>query len=375
VRRTELALLLALVLSALWRWGPTVVTPTVLPDESVYVNAARHLEAGRSPYAEPTYFYPPPVATFVQRVSPHLGEVGALRILRAAALAGIVLTVLLSLRCVPWHWLIQLTIGVLFIWFAPAVRLATELGNVAGLAIGLALFGLIAWNQRPVVAGLALGIGLAIKPVAPLAPLLLALHRPAEPTRRHLVTTIVAAAAGIAACASGLRYLPDLLGNADHPTNPYNFSVQKVLTEAGLQVPSLSILLLAGVAALLFMRRQGTDQHDFLNVTVTSSLIALPILWALSLLLILPIQLLALNRCGCVMGAWRVSTRRDRLELVVAVLAILSTVFSHAVGTTFGIPPWGSAIIRIVPLFSIAYLGWFVFTTRNREPRRDALPD
>ncbi|MDH3254042.1 MAG: glycosyltransferase 87 family protein, partial [Acidobacteriota bacterium] len=186
-KKTQLALVLVLIAVALWRWSGIVRTPTVLPDEQVYLRAAQHLGLGESPYDEPGYFYPPPIATFVLAASARLGEIGALQLLRALSLAGLTLAVWLSLLAISCPWWMRLAAGAAYITLAPAVEIATALGNAAGIAAGLVLVGLFSWRRRPLLAGVALGIGLAFKPVAPLAPLLLALHRPTDSTRNHLI--------------------------------------------------------------------------------------------------------------------------------------------------------------------------------------------
>ena len=367
VRRSDFALLLILALTALWRWGETVAAPTVLPDEQVYLRAARHVEAGRSPYSEIGYFYPPPIATLVHLTTPHFGEIGALQLLRGLSLAGLTIAVWLSLLAVSWPGYARAFAGILFITLAPAVQIATTLGNAAGLAAGLVLIGLLSWQRRPIIAGLVLGFGLAIKPIAPLAPLLLAFHRPAKSTRRHWLAAIISVVATAVACLNGVRHLPGLLANARGHTNPYNFSLHRVLSSFGLELPTVLILLVAAAVALLISRRRPLTQSDLLTVAVTASLVGLPILWAHSLLLLLPVQLLAIDRCARALPRWQTSARRQHVEIVLAALALVSTILSHATGTTQGIPDWGSAIIRVVPLLSIPYLGWFVFGRSQRS--------
>jgi hypothetical protein len=366
MRRPDFALLLILVLTALWRWSATVTAPTVLPDEQVYLRAARHVEAGRSPYTEIGYFYPPPIASLVHAAAQHVGEIGALQLLRGMSLVGLTMAVWLSLLAVSWPTYARALTGILFLALAPAVRIATTLGNAAGLAAGLVLIGLLSWQRRSAAGGVALGLGLAIKPIAPLAPLLLAFHRPQGANRRHQVSALASIAAMAVACLSGIRYLPGLLANARGHNNPYNFSLQRVLSSFGLELPAVLILVIVAVVALLISRRWPLTQSDLLTVTVTASLVGLPILWAHSLLLLLPVQLLAIDRCTRALREWQSLTRRQYVEVILATLALVSTLLSHATGTTHGVPDWGSAIIRMVPLASIPYLGWFAFRRSHR---------
>ena len=265
MRRSDVILIVIMLLSAFWRWDDAITSRAFLPDEIPYVNAARHLEAGRSPYAEPYYFYPPPVASFIHHTAPVFGEISALRILRGASLSGLVVGIALALGTVSWPWYARLSTGILFVILAPSVRLATAMGNVAGLATGLVLFGLLAWGRRPILAGAALGIGLAIKPIAPLAPLLLAFHRPLEARHQHWAATASCVAAGLAACLGGLRYLSGFVANADVATNPYNFSLGKVFAEMGIGIPTLLPALLVAAAASLIVRRRAIGEKPLIH--------------------------------------------------------------------------------------------------------------
>jgi hypothetical protein len=364
--KTRLFLLLLLFAVGLWRWGDDLRAPVIKPDERPYDNAVSSLQEGGSPYDEPGYFYPPVFAVTADRATQRLGELGFLITLRHLAFAGLCLAVWLSVIWAEWPLIPSLAVGTLFLLFAPAVRVATTLGNAAGLMAGLALIGLMGWKRQPVLAGISLGLSIAFKPAVLLAPFLLAASRPEEPTRRHWLAAASALGVMGLLLLVGIEHLPGFVQNIREPANPYNFSLRHLLAVLGLDLPISLVFSLVAAAGLYWVARRPSSGRDLLVMILVINLLAVPILWVHSLILFLPVALAALERSGRGLlgqrvvasgGERAVSTRY--LDLL-ALLAVAALQLAHAAGTLHGLPGWVHGPAIAVPLLSIPYLGWYV---------------
>jgi hypothetical protein len=364
--KPRLFLLLFLVAVGLWKWGDDLRAPVIKPDERPYADAVRHLQEGGSPYDAPGYFYPPVFAVTADLATQRLGELGFLIPLRHLAFAGLCLAIWLSLIWAEWPLIPSLAVGTLLLLFAPAVRVATTLGNAAGLMTGLALIGLMGWKKQPVLAGISLGLSIAFKPAVLLAPLLLAASRPEEPTRRHRLAAASALGVMGLLLLVGIEHLPGLAQNIREPANPYNLSLRQLLGVLGLDLPISLLFFFVAVAGLYWVTRRSVSTRDLLVMILVVNLLAVPILWVHSLILFLPVALTGLERSGrgllsqqgvAARGERAVSTRY--LDLL-ALLAVAALQLAHAAGTLHGLPNWAHGPAIAVPLLSIPYLGWYV---------------
>jgi hypothetical protein len=367
VFKRDLTLLVLLVVTAIWRWSPVAATNLPLPDERVYLRAADHVQAGESPYTEPGYFYPPPLAYAVASTASEIGAIESLRILRLLSLVGIVISVWLSARLVHWHPALVAGVSAAFVVTAPAVDIATSLGNVGGAANGLVLTGLLCWHARPVSSGISLGAGLVLKPIAPLAPLLILAHRPRPKSNRPVTAALTTITAAAALLAPWGNQLAGFLGNARGHTNPYNFSLHKLLADLGLELPPLAVSATVATLAIVVLRRAPVSRTSLLAIVIGTNLLALPILWAHTLLLLLPVQFLAVDACVRSFAHQPGTSHPSRVTVGLASAAIAATLLAHAVGTTYGLPAWAALFARAVPMCSIAFLTWFVVIDLERR--------
>lgn len=366
MRPSSATVLLLLVVTGLWRWGEVVTHADVLPDERSYVAASRHLAEGGSAYEEPTYVYPSLLARAVRRTSSLVGEIQTLQILRGLSLGGTVLLVTLALALVEWPWPLRALAGMAYVTCAPAVRIATDLGNIAGLSGSLALVALVCWQRRPVLSGAALGMGLALKPIAPLAPLALAFHRSSAPIRQQWL------AAGSCAAVGALTLLPDIhrvseaFANSARPGSVYNFSLHRILEGLGIPIPAAAVFVLTAASLVLFLRSRELDRQALLIVAIGFSIASLPILWAHSLLLLLPAQLLAVDRAVRTLIIGRLAeTDRQRFLAMLALAAVVASLLPHAVGTVDGLPGWSVPIILAYPLVAALLVTWYAIGPRH----------
>lgn len=367
VLKRDLTLLFLLVITAAWRWSPVIATNLPLPDERVYLRAAGHVEAGESPFAEPGYFYPPPLAHAIAAASSEIGAIESLRVLRVLSLIGIVVSVWLSARLVRWHPALVAGLSAVFVAFAPAVDVATSLGNVGGLANGLVLTGLLCWHARPVSSGISVGAGLVLKPIAPLAPLLILAHRSRPKSIRPVATALVIMTVATSLLAPWGDQITGLLKNARGHTNPYNFSLHKLLADLGLELPPLAVSAAVGTLAIVILRRVSVSRTSLLAIVIGTNLLALPILWAHTLLLLLPVQFLALDACSRALARQPGAGNHSRVSLALASASVAATALAHSVGTTYGMPAWASLIARAVPMCGVAFLTWFVVIDLERR--------
>lgn len=378
--RAKVSLLLALLLAGGMRWRLAVLEDAIKPDETVYVSAAGYWSAGSSPYEESFFFYPPVFAWMGSMLTEAFGTLGYLKTQRAASLVGICLATWLSLLIARWRWWPALAFGTAWLWFSPVVALPIVIGNATGLSTALTLAGMWFWVRHPILAGGALGVGQALKPLAPLAPLCLLAQRRGASPRRSLQAGLASLFGSGILLLVGLRYLPGLFSNATGAeAHPYNFSLHRVLAGFGLSSRPLWILVIVGLAGLWWIARQNLTKLEFLVVVLVLNLLAAPILWAHSLLLFLPVQLLAVShllralRPAASVPATAATTVSGRTALphLLACLALVSTVLSPSLGGLSAEPGWIQSLVLAVPLLSLPYLGGYVLTAIRDQTGTD----
>ena len=292
-RRHALAVgILTLALAGVYE--PSLFQRGPLPDELAYVGAFKAAAAGRSPALSRGYLYFPFLALVGGRLSQEVGIFPVLFGLRLLNLLGLATTLWISLAWLPWRWrwrlLLALAVGAL----APAYRLGITYGNLTMAVSGMIVAGLLFWRRRPLLCGSLLGISIAIKPLAPVAVGLLASHRPRGPGRRH---QLAAAIAFVSSCGLffGLPYFGDYLGRLHPDLVSRTLSFHRFPYLLGWRLQPVLLFLLLAFLAFLFVRRRQLSRRHFLAVALAASLAATPLVWSHTLLLSLPMQVLALQ--------------------------------------------------------------------------------
>jgi hypothetical protein len=370
-KRGKVLLLLALFVAGGIRWHHAVLENQIKPDETVYVNAAQFWSQGRSPYEENGFFYTPLFASISSSLTGQFGTLGYLKIQRTLHLVGICVATWLAVLLTAWRWWPALLVSIAWIWLSPVVALPVEIGNATGLSTALTLASLYVWSRQPFASGTALGLGQALKPIAPLAPFcLLAYRQGPEPQRAFKagVTSLVALAILL---LIGLRFLPGIWSNALGSSNPYNFSLQHVLSRVGVHIRPVWVTAMIGSGGLWWIATRQFSRLEFLVATLSLNLFAAPILWAHSLLLFFPVHLLAAERMArSLPGTSGVLAASPH---IVAGLAIVSTVFTSSIGGLLAAPDWIQGAVLAVPLLSLPYLGVYVLNglrSRNGPAQR-----
>ncbi len=289
----HLAAIALLVLVMVLRWPSTVFSPFPVEDEGVYFAAFRLAARGESPY-RPGYFYTPAFAVAGGWAIERLGEVPVLAGLRLANLFGMALIAWCSLAWMPWPWRRRWLTAAAFVALSPVVRFAVLWGNLSLWVVGMLLVALLAWRARPVLAGMLLGLSIVIKPIGPLAAVILLVHRPAGGGRRHLV----AATLGLALAAGLLfsfPYLDDFLAlKGGNPQHGRNLALHHLLYCFGIEVEALTLAAAVSLIAIVLARRRTLAPAHFVAFTATMTLLTTPLVWSHTLLLALPVVVLAL---------------------------------------------------------------------------------
>jgi hypothetical protein len=216
-----------------------------------------------------------------------------LALFRSANLIGLGVCVWLSSAWLAWTWSRRLLASVLFVALAPAVGFGVELGNLSLLMAGMVIFALLSWPRRPLLAGSLLGLSVAVKPVAPAAIVALLFHRSDRVGRRHLVTggTALAVSALIVLASPHLDSVlsKEIWFRLARTVSPYRFAHLLDLRGSEPIFFGLVLLLTAVIA-----RRRVLGPTQCYALAATAAIAATPVVWSHTLLVTLPLQVLAL---------------------------------------------------------------------------------
>lgn len=282
-----------LILVAAARWWRQVFDPLPQNDETVYFAAFEAARQGASPYSVSGYLTFSSLAYVGAWGLDLLGRVPTLALFRLANLLGLATAIWCSTAWLPWSWGWRLSAGLTFVVLAPAVGFGVELGNLSLLMAGVMIFALLFWPRAPMSSGALLGLSTAIKPVAPGAIVALLCHRPARGGRQHLLTGSVAAAL-TAAVVLASPHLEAVLGREiwfrlERTVSPYRFAHL-----LGLRGSEPAVLGLVVLTTILVARSRVLGPVQCYALAATAAIAATPVVWSHTLLLALPLQVLAL---------------------------------------------------------------------------------
>jgi hypothetical protein len=273
--------------------------PRELPDEAQYTCAGRAVSRGESPYVCERYFYPPLLAQLEAAATAHVPQLYASELLRALELLGAVWIVAFSTARLPAPPWARAALGVLVVAWSKGVDDSLRYGNISPIIVALTLWALSRWPHKPLRAGLALGVGVALKPMAPLAVLLLAVHRPRAPARarRQLMAAGAAAITAGVLTWPGRAQLPGLLQQGfRQQASTHNVSCQRLAQLLGVSLPPLWVAGAVAIAAVIYARRRELSAAALLDVACAAALLAQPVIWPHTLLLAYPLLAAAAAR-------------------------------------------------------------------------------
>ena len=262
---------------------------------NAYLPAARDILHGLSPYAsagtqsfvdQTTYVYPPLLAIVVSPLT--LLPATAASLLGVAAALLVIPTVLLLLGVRDWR-----CYGVVLLW-APVFDAIDNVNVSLLVALGLAL----TWKyrDRPLVASMALGVGVALKVFA--WPLLLwpfVTGRLRAGASSIAVATVAVMVPWAVLGFDGLWAYPALLRRLSEHEQDRSYSLHAVLTGVGLPSSVASGAMIGACAALLvavfLLGRRGAELPAF-ALAIAAALAISPIVWQHYLvLLVVPLAI------------------------------------------------------------------------------------
>lgn len=381
----HLAALAVLVIVAVVRWHHCVLAPEPLIDEATYLEAFRAAAEGRSPYDVGSFHYTPLFAWAGAKALGALGETGTLAALRASALAGLALAVWCSSAWLATSWTRRLALAVAFVALAPAAGAGLCTGNISFAVIGVILLALTQWPRRSwlsgaVPSGLALGATVAAKPLAPLALVALVVHRAAPgrdgperpqalpPPPQELAARVAGSAGGLVAALLLLPMVSELAAMSAQPIHPLSyarsFSLQRVLSLAGVEVNPLVVFVAVATGLAVLARLLPLDRSQLLAVAVAASILGTPIVWNHTLLLTLPLQVMALAvAIERRRDAPRTESRRRFYQIVLVALLALSIQLSEGYGAVDALSRGAQLVFLSLPCFAPVALAAYVLVS------------
>ncbi len=339
-------------------------------DEPDFVEAAELAAAGRSPYLQEKYNYPPMFAELGAGALDLGGTRLFLVLMRSANLVAVSALALFaaSFAGLPPRW--RFALAVALVASLPIVHYTFWIGNTTPIAAALALAGWRIGAGRPLAGAALVGASLAFKPIALVGALYLSARWLFE--RRALGRRWVEALTWIPFTALGLRpwaaELPALLARMREPPifSSRNLSFRRVLDGFGVDAPAAAITLTVLMAALWLSRRRAVDDLDRAHAAPVVALLALPIAWAHGFLFVLPLQVavakLYWERTALRRGSsWQHLADRWGVPLALALIQA-----SANAGVEFDAPEWLRATIVLLPLLSP--LALLVYLRRAGSP-------
>lgn len=373
-----LAALAVVVLVLALRFGPLLLSPALRTDERVYLQAFAAVAAGESPYRPAAdaldFFYPPPFAAAGALALGVLDPRSLVLLLRALNLLGLATTVWLSARVVR-PTISAALVAALAVALVPPVGVLSGLGsgNLSLLVAGATLAGLAVWRRRPLLAGLLLGGGVAVKPLATSAIVALGTQRTRASGRSARLATGVALATLVAGFAA-TPFLDDYVArDFDLERWPLRRSVSllHLLWIAGWRVSPVVVIGLVALATALWARRRERGGEELLFGAIAASTLGAPALWSHSMLMALPLATAALRRA--------VDRRRSggrahplaRWEIPMVVVATAAILFWDGIGGgTELLPRAWRLVLLAVPVASPPALA--LYLARTAETARSA---
>jgi hypothetical protein len=373
----------ALFIVALLWWWDILHFPVWTPDGMTYQSGIDLVLKGRSPYEHSVFPYPPTVALLgawsTQMFGPEAFRAG----FRYVNLMGGCAAVWGSLVPIRASWLVKLIIAVLAVMLLPAFGNALEHDNLSMLTGGLSIMALVLWPCAPVSAGILLGIGIALKPIALLALVLLAVHRPADAGRKHWTAALTASITVAALWSLSPEWLlsaasqPSVkAAEADWAEGVLNVSLFRILACFGLKISPFLLLACVALASFLYVRTRLLNPIQLLCVACAASLLSLPIVWQHTLLIITPLSFVATEtslhrywRSKEESPGARPHKKKRFIELLFVASGSVTVLEASAYGVIGNWHPWVNGATLLVPISILVLLTGYIVRFNNSDLR------
>jgi hypothetical protein len=337
-----------------------------ISDEGINMLAAQMVRDGRSPYDHAPYLGTP---AFAHACAWAAGWIGlhpvafALRILNLVATAVVAWLASGWVRTTPR---IRFATAVLVLLGASPLLDALRAGNLSPIVNALTLIVLLSWRRHPVAAGLALGLGLAIKPYALLLMPVLFAARLERTTRAHLIAPLIAGAVFLAALLAYPSELWRML--AQHQSfglSARSMSLQRPLyCLLGWGPTTVTILIAVTLVAVIYVRLRPRNDGEVAHLAVLACILGLTRIWLHTLTPALPLICVVLaERTRGLVAAWRgpVGNRKRALMDLTGSVALVVILFNCDtwVCMTFvysDLPRWADGLFALLPLAALLML-------------------
>ncbi|MCZ6727000.1 MAG: glycosyltransferase 87 family protein [Acidobacteria bacterium] len=354
-------LLLALVPALRW-WPMVSSTDMPLSDEIPYFAAFERVAAGESPYDGSDYLYTPVFAFAGAWSMENLGHDATVALLRGINFLGLAMTIWCALAWFRWTLVQRLVVGSAVMLMAPQVSYSVLFGNLSLAVCGLILSGLVLAPRRPLLAGLLLGVSIVLKPIAPLAVGCLFLRPARAGGRRQMVAGAVAAVV-VAVLILIFPYRDGFFDLLSTDRVSRTVSLHRFPKLLGFDISILWVSLPIALAAAALVLRGGLGRSRFLCLALTASVASTPVVWSHTLLLLLPVQALAL---AVVLDRWRTRRADDAhrlprwVEPALVLLAVAGLQFASGAGGIDDqgllLQAVGTAIPALAPFVLLGYV-------------------
>jgi hypothetical protein len=375
--RQHLGALAVLLVLLTLRSLPQVFLGEPHVDEGYYIAAFSAVTVGESPYDIGGYYYPPFFAAIGAWVLERLGTGGTLVLFRSVSMLGLVLALWCSTAWLRGSWTRRVVVAAIYLLAAPAVGYGMRTGNISFAVVGVVLLALFFWRRRPVIAGLAVGASVAIKPIAPLSLVALFCHRPSPPGKSHLIAGLVGALTAAGFLMTMLMHLPEM---SRQPIDPLSyirsFSLYRMLALAGVSPSFFSIIVIGAALVAIGVRLRPLSGSQLICVATTGAILVTPVIWTHTLILVLPVQAIALVLAFC---RWRRPNRGDAegqrgrrirfYELIVVALAAASIQLAGGIGALDDQAPWVQIAFLAVPYLAPAALTAYILALTDTGGR------
>jgi Glycosyltransferase family 87 len=269
-----------------------------------------------------------------------------------------------------------LALGIVGVALVPTLAEGLVFDNLSVTTIGLTIGALVLWPRTPWLAGVMLGLGLAIKPTGLLAFVALVVHRPTSASTRHWATGAIALGTAGLVLAPAWRLALELLTPPATQQTPLiwatalgNVSLFRVLIGFGLHPFPYAVPALLTVSICLGLRLRPIGARQLVYASCAVSILALPVVWKHTLLLVFPIQCMALLLAGQRLALARRADSGDLhqsasklmlLQLLLVVAAILAVFEAEDYGRLAELAPWATGALLLVPLTGLVALTVYV---------------
>jgi hypothetical protein len=370
--RSTFAILLsaAFALAAGWLgWHSVLAGAQPLGDESAYLCAFAATRKGLDPYlACPRFFYLPAFAWLGALAERLLGEPAVRAILRGSILGGSAVVAAIAAAWTRWPARVQVGAAVACM-FLPPVAESIEVGNLSPVVAALTLLALSTWSTLPVLAGLLLGAGIVVKPIAVVVLVVMAAVSGRERRRAWLAVSIAVMLVGLATWPwrdrlMALSSFAEVQVQAHH-----RIALVRVLSTFGLRVPPGLVAGLVAILAALAVRWRAPASSEgrvqrVATVAICASLLATPVVWNHTFVLAFPLLTLALaTALRAAREPHAMDRRRSLLDLLLVIIGVLLVLASDASGD-LGLEPMSIAGVlpTLLPLLAPGALALYLGT-------------